>query len=564
MTADTDNREPTTDNARNEVLRIIPLGGLGEIGMNLMVYEYGDAAIVVDCGMMFPDATTLGVDVIVPDMSYLFERPERVKAVFLTHGHEDHIGAVPFLVERLSVPVYGMPLTLGFVRDKLEEFAIGDVELRAFMPRDVVDVGPFRVEAIQVTHSIVDAIGLAIRTPAGTLIHTGDFKIDHTPVDGKRTDLARFAAYGEEGVLALMSDSTNALVPGHGASEKSVGRGLGNIFANATGRIIVTTFASHIHRVQQIVDTARKYKRKVFLIGRSLVDNAETAERLGYLRIAREQRPGANAKPSDYADDEVVILTTGTQGEPRSALSRMAVGEHKQVEVQRGDVIVISARVIPGNERAVSHVIDNLYRRGAEVLNWENSDVHVSGHACEEELKLMLNVTRPKFFIPIHGTLRHLIHHARLAKNVGVPHGVVITNGQVASIENDEITVLPDRVAHGKVFVDGEAEEVPEIVVRDRQHLAEDGFVIVVVAIDSNGHVGREPEIITRGLLHVDESQDILAEVRAQLVQMLHASPPDELLDHDVAQEKMRALLKRYFRKEMGRRPMILPVIWEM
>ena len=545
-------------------LRIIPLGGLGEIGMNLMVYEYGDAAIVVDCGMMFPDATTLGVDVIVPDMSYLFERPDLVKAVFLTHGHEDHIGAVPFLVERLNVPVYGMPLTLGFVRDKLEEFAIGDVELRAFMPRDVVEVGPFRVEAIQVTHSIVDAIGLAIRTPAGTLIHTGDFKIDHTPVDGKRTDLARFAAYGEEGVLALMSDSTNALVPGHGASEKSVGRGLGNIFANATGRIIVTTFASHIHRVQQIVDAARKYKRKVFLIGRSLVDNAETAERLGYLRIAREQRPGANANPADYADDEVVIITTGTQGEPRSALSRMAIGEHKQVEVQKGDVIVISARVIPGNERAVSHVIDNLYRRGAEVLNWENADVHVSGHACEEELKLMLNVTRPKFFIPIHGTLRHLIHHARLAKNVGVPHGVVITNGQVASIEGDDINVLPDRVAHGKVFVDGEAEEVPEIVVRDRQHLAEDGFVIVVVAIDSNGHVGREPEIITRGLLHVDESQDILADVRAQLVQMLHASPPDELLDHDVAQEKMRALLKRYFRKEMGRRPMILPVIWEM
>jgi ribonuclease J len=556
--------EIAIDAIQQPALRIIPLGGLGEIGMNLMVYEYGDAAIVVDCGMMFPDATTLGVDVIVPDMSYLFERPERVKAVFLTHGHEDHIGAVPFLVEKLNVPVYGMPLTLGFVRDKLEEFAIDNVELRAFMPRDVIEVGPFRVEAIQVTHSIVDAIGLAIRTPAGTLIHTGDFKIDHTPVDGKRTDLARFAAYGEEGVLALMSDSTNALVPGHGASEKSVGRGLGNIFANATGRIIVTTFASHIHRVQQIVDTARKYKRKVFLIGRSLVDNAETAERLGYLRIAREQRPGANAKPSDYADDEVVILTTGTQGEPRSALSRMAIGEHKQVEVQRGDLVVISARVIPGNERSVSHVIDNLYRRGAEVLNWENSDVHVSGHACEEELKLMLNVTRPKFFIPIHGTLRHLIHHARLAKSVGVPHGVVITNGQVASIEDGEIAVLPERVAHGKVFIDGEAEEVPEIVVRDRQHLAEDGFVIVVVAIDSSGHVGREPEIITRGLLHVDESQDILADVRAQLVQMLHASRPDELLDHDVAQEKMRALLKRYFRKEMGRRPMILPVIWEM
>lgn len=561
---DTNNDSATAPPRDPATLRIIPLGGLGEIGMNLMVYEYGDASIIVDCGMMFPDAATLGVDVIVPDMTYLFDRPERVRAVFLTHGHEDHIGAVPFLVEKLKVPVYGMPLTLGFVRDKLEEFGIDEVDLRGLMPRDVIDAGPFRVEAIRVTHSIVDALGLAIRTPAGTLIHTGDFKIDHTPVDGKCTDLARFAAYGEEGVLALMSDSTNALVPGHGPSEKTVGSALSNIFANATGRIIATTFASHIHRVQQIVDVARKHKRKVFLVGRSLVDNAETAERLGYLRIAREQRPGSNAKASDYPDHEVVILTTGTQGEPSSALSRMAVGEHKHVEIKRGDIVILSARTIPGNERAVSQVIDNLYRRGAEVLNWENADVHVSGHACEEELKLMLNVTRPKFFIPIHGTLRHLIHHAKLAKNVGVPHGIVITNGQVAEIENDEIRVLEERVPHGKVFIDSEAEEVPEIVVRDRQHLAEDGFVIVVVAIDSNGNVGREPEIITRGLLHVDESQDILAEVRAQLVQMLHQSRPDELLNHDLAQEKMRSLLKRYFRKEMGRRPMILPVIWEM
>jgi ribonuclease J len=302
----------------------------------------------------------------------------------------------------------------------------------------------------------------------------------------------------------------------------------------------------------------------VFLIGRSLVDNTETAERLGYLRIPREVRPGANARTDDFADDEIVILTTGTQGEPSSALSRMAIGEHKHVDVRRGDVVVISARTIPGNERAVSHVIDNLYRRGAEVLNWENADVHVSGHACEEELKLMLNVTRPRFFVPIHGTLRHLIHHARLAQSVGVPHGVVITNGQVAQIDGDDVRVLEDRVPHGKVFVDAEAEEVPEIVVRDRQHLAEDGFVIAIVAIDSNGAIVREPELITRGLLHVDESQDILAEVRAQLLQMLRQSRPEELRDSDATQENMRALLKRYFRKEMGRRPMILPVIWEM
>jgi ribonuclease J len=547
-----------------EPLRIIPLGGLGEIGMNLMLYEHAGAAIAVDCGMMFPDAATLGVDVIVPDMTYLFEQPSKLRAVFLTHGHEDHIGAVPFLVERLKVPVYGMPLALGFVRDKLEELGVDDIELRAMMPRDVVETGPFRVEAIRVTHSIVDAVGLAIRTPLGTVIHTGDFKIDHTPIDGKVTDLATFGRYGEEGVLALLSDSTNALVPGHGASERSVGSALGDLFAQTRGRIIVTTFASHIHRVQQVIDLAVKHRRKVFLIGRSLVDNIETADRLGYVRFPREVRPGVNARPSDFADAEVVIISTGTQGEPASALSRMAIGEHKQIEVGRGDTVVISARTIPGNERAVAHLIDNLYRRGAEVLAWDNADVHVSGHACQEELKLMLNLTRPKYFIPIHGTLRHLVHHAKLAQSVGVPHGVVITNGQVVEIEGDAVRVLEDRVPHGKVFIDSEAEEVPEVVVRDRQHLAEDGFVIVVVALDSNGRLVRDPEIITRGLVHVDTSGEVLDEVRAQLVQLIAESRPDELRDIEQVQEKMRAQLKRYFRKEMGRRPMILPVIWEM
>jgi len=540
-------------------IRIIPLGGLGEIGMNLMVYEYGAEAILVDCGMMFPDAATLGVDVIIPDMSYLFERAESVRAIFLTHGHEDHIGAVPFLVEKLKIPVYGMPLALGFVEDKLEEFGF-DAELHAIQPRDVIEVGPFRVEALRVTHSIIDALGFAITTPAGVIIHTGDFKIDHTPVDAKTTDLARFADYGERGVLALLSDSTNALVPGHGPSEKTVGSALDRVFSNARGRIIVTTFASHIHRVQQIIDLARRHNRKVILIGRSLVDNTETAERLGYLRFPREQR-GANR---DLAPAETVILTTGTQGEPSSALSRMAIGEHKQIDITRGDIVVISARTIPGNERAVNHVIDNLYRRGAEVISHEQPDVHVSGHACQEELKLMLNLTRPKFFIPIHGTLRHLIHHARLAEETGVPHGAVITNGQVVEITDGELRVLEDRVPNGKVFIDAEAEEVPEVVVRDRQHLAEDGFVIVVVAIDSDGRLIRDPEIITRGLVHVDESQDVLDEVRAQLSGIFTNSPADELRDSDLLQEKMRATLKRYFRKNMGRRPLILPVIWEM
>jgi ribonuclease J len=540
-------------------LRVIPLGGLGEIGMNLMVYETADTAIVVDCGMMFPDAATLGVDVIIPDMTYIFDNAPKFKAVFLTHGHEDHIGALPFLLERVPLPVYAMPLTLGFVRDKLDEFGVDATELRAIMPREVVEAGPFRVEAIRVTHSIVDAIGFAITTPEGVVIHTGDFKVDHTPIDSKPTDIGRFAHYGENGVLLLLSDSTNALVPGHCPSERTVGGALDQLFAKTRGRIIVTTFASHIHRVQQVIDAARKTKRKVMMLGRSLVDNVDTAERLGYIRYPREVRAAGTEEPS-----ELVIMTTGTQGEPSSALSRMSIGEHKQITIEQGDLVVISARTIPGNERAVAHVIDNLYRRGADVITHDTPDIHVSGHACEEELRLMLNVTRPKFFIPIHGTLRHLIHHARLAEGVGVPHGAVITNGQVAEITGDDLRVLEERVAQGKVFIDAEAEEVPEVVVRDRQHLAEDGFVIVVVAVDSNGRLIRDPEIITRGLVHVDESQDILDEIRGELVGIFNESPPDELRDSDLLQEKMRAMLKRYFRKEMGRRPLILPVVWEM
>jgi ribonuclease J len=541
-------------------LRVIPLGGLGEIGMNLMVYEVGDEAILVDCGMMFPDAATLGVDVIVPDMTYIFDNPSKFKALFLTHGHEDHIGAVPFLVDRVPMPVYGMPLALGFVSDKLDEFGISDIELREILPREIVEVGSFRVEAIRVTHSIVDALGYAIRTPAGTVIHTGDFKIDHTPIDAKPTDLARFSQYGEEGVTLLVSDSTNALIPGHGPSERTVGNALDRVFSNAKGRVIVTTFASHIHRVQQIINLARKHRRKVALMGRSLVDNVETAERLGYLRFPREAR----ASSTDLPPRDLVIITTGTQGEPSSALTRMSIGEHRQVSIERGDVVIISARTIPGNERAVSHVIDNLYRRGAEVVHHEQPDIHVSGHACQEELRLMINMTRPRFFIPMHGTLRHLIHHARLAEETGVGHGVVITNGQVAVIEEDTIRVLEERVPQGKVFIDAEAEEVPDVVVRDRQHLAEDGFVIAVIAVGSDGRLIRDPEIITRGLVHVDASQEVLSDVRSKLVGMFDESGPDELRDSDLLQEKARALLKRYFRKTMGRRPMILPVIWEM
>ncbi len=322
----------------------------------------------------------------------------------------------------------------------------------------------------------------------------------------------------------------------------------------------MTTFASHIHRVQQVIDAARKFHRKVLMVGRSLVDNVETAERLGYLRFPREAR----ASSGDLDPRELVIMTTGTQGEPSSALARMSVGEHRQISIEEGDVVVISARAIPGNERAIAHMIDNLYRRGADVVSHEQPDIHVSGHACQEELRLMLRVTRPKFFIPMHGTLRHLIHHGRIAQEVGVPHGVVITNGQVAEIDRDGLRVEEERVAHGKVFIDAEAEEVPEVVVRDRQHLAEDGFVIVVLAVDSDGHLIRDPEIITRGLVHVDASQEMLEELRRQILGIFSETPLEELRDSDLLQEKTRALIKRYFRKTMGRRPLILPVIWEM
>jgi ribonuclease J len=548
-------------------LRIIPLGGLGEIGMNLMIVEYGEAAIIIDCGMMFPDGATLGVDVIIPDFTYIREHRERFLGIFITHGHEDHIGAVPFLAEELTVPVFGTPLALGFVRDKLEEFSLHqEVELRLIEAREVVELGPFRIEALRVTHSIVDALGYAVTTPAGTIIHTGDFKIDHTPVDGKRTDLARFAHYGEQGVLLLMSDSTNALVPGHCPSEKSIAGALGRVFSEATGRIIITTFASHIHRIQQIIDLARRSGRKVTLVGRSLVDNVETAERLGYIRFPREVRPNVQ-RPSDLEPSKSVILTTGTQGEPSSALSRMAINEHKQIEIVPGDVVVLSARTIPGNERPIAHLIDNLYRRGAEVIASDDAPIHVSGHACQEELKTILALTRPRFFIPIHGTLRHLVHHSRLAQAVGVTSErcLVLTNGMVAEITAERGTILRDTVRHGKVFIDQQSEEVSEVVVRDRQHLAEDGFVIVVAAVDSQrGRLVRDPEIITRGLVHVDASQDILDEVRGLVVGMFVESHPDELRDPEAVQEKMRGLLKRYFRRKLSRRPMILPVIWEM
>jgi ribonuclease J len=548
------------------MLRIIPIGGLGEFGTNLMLYELDDSAIVVDCGMMFPDAGILGVDAVIPDMTYVFERKEKIAAIFLTHGHEDHIGALPFLAEEVHAPVYGMPLTLGFVEKKLDELGLREsVELRTLTPRLAVMAGPFEVEPIHVTHSIVDAVALAIRTPLGTIIHTGDFKLDTSPIDNRPTDLGRIAQYGEEGVLLLASDSTNAIVEGYSGSERRVAAALDQIFARAKGRIVITTFASHIHRIQQIIDAAKTHRRKVFLLGRSVVDNVEIAERLGRIHFPREVRPGM--RPIDENPEETVIITTGTQGEPTSALSRIALDEHKAIHLEPGDTVIISARAIPGNERAISHLIDHLYRRGASVVHDETPGIHVSGHACREELKTMLTLVRPRYFIPMHGTLRHLVEHARVAESAGIPHenAFVITNGEIVEIDAEGARISTARVTVGKVFIDQQLEEVAEVVVRDRKHLAEDGFVIVVVALDTNtGQLSREPEIITRGFVHVDASSDILNEIRQTLSTLFAGTSAEEMADPEILQEKMRSTLKRYFRKKLNRRPMILPVVWEM
>lgn len=535
--------------------------------MNMMVYETDASAIVVDCGMMFPDPSVLGVDVVVPDMTYVFDRAEKIAGIFLTHGHEDHVGAVPFLVEKVNAPVWGSPLTIGFIEDKLEEFGGREnADLRILEPRRPVTAGDFTVEAAHVTHSIVDALAFGIRTPDGLIVHTGDFKLDQRPVDGRPTDLARFGAWGEEGVLALVSDSTNAIYEGVSGSESVVAATLERLFANVRGKIVFTTFASHIHRIQEVVDQAERTGRKVFFVGRSVIENVETAERLGHMRVPRSVRPGVG-KPADMDPSEVVVVTAGTQGEPGSALTRIALDEHRLVQLEPGDAVILSSRTIPGNERAVTKVIDHLLRRGAEVLHDETPGIHVSGHGHAEELRMILNITRPRHFVPMHGNLRHLIRHAQLAESVGIPKRniFVITNGEVLEIGQDGGRVLDEKVAAGKVFIDHQLEEVAVPVVRDRQHLAEDGFVIVVVALDTNtGQLIREPEIITRGLLHVDASREMLDEVRELLTGVITEGSAEETRDAEIVQEKVRAALKRYFRKKLERRPMILPVVWEM
>jgi ribonuclease J len=557
----------TTEITEHTGLKIIPLGGLGEIGLNMAVFEYGDDIIVVDCGLMFPEPHMLGIDLVIPDISYLLERADRVRGIFLTHGHEDHIGALPFVLPDLSPPIYGTALTLGFVREKLKEYDLDkSTDLRVVKPRDKVAAGVFEVEFLRVAHSIVDGCGLAIRSPQGVVIHTGDFKLDQTPVDGELTDLVSFSRYGEEGVLALMSDSTNVEREGYTLSEKLVGDAFDDIFPKCTGRIIVAAFSSNIHRVQQVVEAAVRCGRKVLLNGRSMLANVRIARELGYLRIPDEVLFELKELPR-LPKEEVCMITTGSQGEPMSALTRIAMDDHKQIKLERGDTVILSSRFIPGNEKTISDLINHLYRRGAEVIHEKVSEVHVSGHASQEELKLMLNLVRPRFFIPVHGEYRHLVKHAQLAQRVGITRErcILAVDGEVIAF-TEKGCEIAGTVEAGRVFVDGKGiGDVGEVVLKDRKHLSEDGMVVVIIAINqATGEVIYGPDIVSRGFVFEDESQQYLDEAKKVVLDTLAMHNVEVRGDWSEVKQEVRRILRRFFNKTIERRPVILPLILEM
>jgi len=553
--------------ANGNSLSVIPLGGVGEIGLNSTVLEYGDDIILIDCGLMFPDEEMLGVDIVIPDFSYLIENRDKVRGILITHGHEDHTGALPYLLSELNVPVYGTMLTLGLIKEKLKEHNLHEkVELVPVKPRDVVKLGVFSVEFIRVTHSIVDGVGLGITTPAGAVVHTGDFKIDPTPVDGELLDFNLFSEYGRRGVLLLMSDSTNATKGGFTFSEKEVRRAFEDIFYKAKKRIIIASFASNIHRVQQAVDVAAMFGRKVILNGRSMVDNARIAADLGYLKIPEDIWMRLEDLKS-LRDEEVVIITTGSQGEPMSAMSRMAMDEHKHIHIQPGDTVIISAKIIPGNEKSIARTINHLFMRGADVIYEKTSEIHVSGHASKEELKLMLNIVKPKFFMPVHGEYRHLISHARLGMKVGIPEEniFVMKDGDVLELTEDTAAVR-GFVTAGRVFIDGKGVgDVGDEVLRDRMRLAHDGVVIAIMGIEKmTGKVVSGPDIISRGFVFEDASQDLLAEVKDVVLDVITQMPPESKSEWSLVQAKVRSTLKKFIKKRMNRLPMIIPVIIEI
>ena len=547
----------------------IPLGGLGEFGMNMMVLRSGDDIIVIDAGLMFPEAELLGVDIVIPDITYLKQHRQMVRAILLTHAHEDHIGALPYILGDLNVPVYGTQFTLALVHKKLaERNMVEEADLREIAPGHHVELGPFKIEFLHVTHSTIDCVALAIRTPVGVIIHTGDFKIDQTPVDGKPFDLHAFARYGQEGVLALFSDSTNVERPGFTPSERAVTMPLEELCRAAPRKIVFSCFASSIHRIQQVIDIATMCGRKIGFVGRSMVDNVEIAHELNRLRIP----DGSLVRPQDlrtYDPHKLAILASGTQAEPMSSLSRIAVDNHRYVSIEENDTVVLSARIIPGNEKAIFRMIDHFFRRQVLVYyeGGRSAPIHVSGHASQEEMKLVLNLVRPKYFVPLHGEYRHLFRHAALAEQVGAVSGEIflLESGQPIEFTSDGAH-RREPVTAGRVLVDsGSLEEIEEVVIRERRHLAEDGVVVPILAIDK--HTGRlegQPEIVSRGFVPSDDGQELMAKAREVILKTIEQSTAEEKTDWGVIKEKIRVDLKRFLNKQTAKRPLILPVILEI
>jgi ribonuclease J len=554
----------------DQKLQIIPLGGLGEFGMNSMAIRYGDDIIVVDAGMMFPDAELLGVDIVTPDFTYLEQNAQHVRGLVLTHGHEDHIGGVPFLLAQLNVPVYGTAFTLALVERRLEEHGMLDeARLHTVKPGQVLALGPFSIEFVHVTHSIVQCVALAITTPLGVIIHTGDYKVDPTPTDNELFDLHTLAAYGKRGVLLLMSDSTNVDRPGYTESERAVGPRIEDLFVRSPRRLVITCFSSSIHRLQTILDLAQEHGRKVAFIGRSMLATTEIAHDLGLLTIPN----GILLRPQDVmqtAPSKTVVVVSGTQGEPMSAMSRVAVDNHKSLSIEPGDVVAMSARIIPGNEKAIYRMINHLARRGADVVYGAmNPPIHVSGHGSAEELRLVLNLVRPKYFLPIHGEYRQLAKHAQLAQHLshwGLQGTFLLESGETLEIDKAGAR-RGETVTVGRVCIDsGTLDEVVEdMVIRDRRHLSEDGFVLPIIAI--NKHTGKPeglPEIVSRGFISLEDSAEVMQQARQVVLKTLESSSSEERGDWSIMQEKIRADLKRFLTKQTQRRPLIMPVILEV
>ena len=552
---------------KKEKLRIIPLGGLHEIGKNITVFEYGNDMIAVDCGISFPEDDMLGVDLVIPDITYILQNQEKFRGIVITHGHEDHIGSIPYFLKQLNTPIYGTKLTLGLIKNKLEEHNLTKTtKLHEVKQGETIKLGCFSIEFIRSSHSIPDSVMLAISTPVGKILHTGDFKIDFTPIDGQRIDLGRIAELGNEGILALMSDSTNSERKGYTMSESSVGEVFDKLFNNCTKRIVVATFASNVHRVQQIVNSAIKTKRKIAVCGRSMINMITNARELGYIDCPDNLFIDIDMI-NNYTDEQLVIITTGSQGEAMSALTRMATGTHKKVKITPNDLVIISATPIPGNEKYVSKVIDELMQIGAEVVYSALEDIHVSGHACQEEQKLILSLAKPKYFIPVHGDYRHLVAHSETAKSLNIPKENIfmLENGVVLEMGEDEVNI-GENVPSGKILVDGLGiGDVGSVVLRDRQHLSQDGLIIVVLTLDSStGDVIAGPDIITRGFIYVKDSENIMDGIKSEVRQEVRECELRNIRDWTTIKNIVRENLRDYIFYRTKRNPMIIPIIMEV